>query len=96
MHCTLNNPVQPPVIIPDIPDESITCPAVDTNSITFIPSKVDCNRYYICYHGAPIRQQCIIGMHWNPNTNKCDYPDNAKCEVKVVSGFLEGINNSEI
>lgn len=89
MYCTLNNPVVPPpdVTVPDIIDEPVTCPSVDTNSITFLPSKVDCNRYYICYHGNPIRQQCITEMHWNPSTNKCDRPENAKCQVKTVKRF---------
>lgn len=87
MYCTLNDPVPPPVIVPEIFDEPVTCPAVDTNSITFVASKTDCNRYYICYHGIPIRQQCIIEMHWNTMTNKCDYPNNAKCEVQIVNTF---------
>ncbi|KAJ6647235.1 Peritrophin-1 [Pseudolycoriella hygida] len=80
--CTLNDPVKPPIVHPDITDETVNCPVVDTFSITFIASKIDCNRYYICYHGSPIRQQCIKEMHWNPAINKCDYPDNAKCEIK--------------
>lgn len=88
VYCTLNDPVKPPVIVPDEHDEPVTCPTVDTNFITFIASKIDCNRYYICYHGYPIRQQCIKEMHWNAVTNKCDYPDNAKCEVKVIENFF--------
>lgn len=83
VYCTLNDPVQPPIIVPEILDEPVNCPTVDTNTITFLASKVDCNRYYICYHGTPIRQQCIKEMHWNPTINKCDYPDNAKCQVKI-------------
>lgn len=80
--CTLNDPVPPPVIIPEDLDEPVTCPARDTNAITFIPSQIDCGRFYICYHGVPVRQQCITDMHWNAATNKCDYPNNAKCLVK--------------
>lgn len=73
-------PVTPPVDL----DEPVRCPATDTNSITFIASGIDCNRYYICYHGNPIRQQCIPDMHWNAAIKKCDYPNDAKCEVETI------------
>ncbi|XP_037032764.1 peritrophin-1 [Bradysia coprophila] len=81
VYCTLNDPVPPPVIVPEDLDEPVTCPAMDTSSITFIASRIDCSRFYICYHGVPIRQQCIKEMHWNAATNRCDYPDNAKCLI---------------
>lgn len=87
VHCTINEAPSPPDQQPEV-TEPITCPAFDSNSITFIASKIDCNQYYICYHGTPVRQQCIPGMHWNPIINKCDYPDNVKCEVKNVVTVL--------
>lgn len=83
MFCTFNDQIRPPpdVTVPELLDEPVNCPSVDTNSITFIASKVDCNRYYICYHGTPVRQQCISEMHWNPTILKCDKPENSKCQV---------------
>lgn len=88
--CTLNDPVIPPVRppVPDDLDEPVTCPAIDTNSITFIASQIDCSRYYICYHGVPIRQQCITEMHWNAATKRCDYPEYAKCLVNIIDNLL--------
>lgn len=61
--------------------ESIKCPITDSRSITFLPSKVDCGRYYICYHGKPIKQQCNENLHWNALENKCDQPAIVQCRV---------------
>lgn len=81
--CTLDQqPVPtpaPPTIVTD--SEPVQCPVRDSAEITFLASKVDCGRYFICYHGRPRRQQCIADMHWNVAVNRCDHPANAKCAV---------------
>lgn len=67
--------------------EDVSCPTPSTTNgedsqmITYIPSKTDCGRYFICYHGQPIKLQCTEGLHWSVVDNKCDQPINAHCQV---------------
>lgn len=69
---------------PEVIDEDgIECPQPDSKSITFVPSKIDCTRYYICYHGRPVQQNCIEDLHWNAKEKKCDYIENAECKVLI-------------
>ncbi|XP_059622857.1 probable chitinase 10 [Phlebotomus argentipes] len=73
----------PPTTVwdPDI-EAGIVCPSQDNPyRIIFLPSSVDCGRYYICYHGRPHRFQCVSGMYWNSFWAQCDYPQNTYCEV---------------
>lgn len=89
VECTLNQqpeqlqplpqPQPPPTIITE--SEAVECPTPDSAELTFLASKVDCGRYFICYHGRPRRQQCIADMHYNAATKRCDHPPNAKCPV---------------
>lgn len=65
-------------------DERVSCSLnIPTQIEQFIPSKIDCGRYFICYHGQPIRQHCISDLHWNVVENKCDQPNNARCQVNI-------------
>lgn len=83
VQCSLNTKPLPP---PNTLDEPVRCPILDSSDIiTFLGSAVDCGRYYICYHGLPMRQQCISDMHWNDLTKKCDHPKNAKCRVNTAN-----------
>lgn len=88
VNCTLNDPVDQPTPPPDTVEEPVQCPSRDPDALSFMPSQVDCSRYYICYHGRPIRQQCIKDLHWNTVINKCDYPTNAKCQVCIKENTI--------
>lgn len=66
---------------PDVED-GIICPATDNPvTIQFFPSLMDCERYYICYHGLPKSMRCLEGFYWNQVSQMCDYPINANCAV---------------
>lgn len=78
--CKLNNSNLPDVQEQD-EYENIKCPSKDSGNIRFIASKLDCSRYYICYHGRAIQQQCMNNLHWNLNARKCDHPKVANCKV---------------
>lgn len=54
---------------------------IDSQVIKFISSKLNCGRYYICYHGKAIQQQCNDNLQWNANESKCDHKSNVRCEV---------------
>lgn len=85
--CHLLASTTPPPVTPtrdpNIPDE-IFCPATDNPlSMQFLPSLVDCERYYICYHGQPNPLRCLEGFYWNQAMQMCDYPINANCPVSA-------------
>ncbi|KAJ6645710.1 Peritrophin-1 [Pseudolycoriella hygida] len=59
------------------------CPlSTEPFEIVFLPSNVDCEKYYICYNGKAIEQYCAPGIHWNAVTNQCDFVENARCSYE--------------
>lgn len=88
VHCTFDG--KPPYLNGHMEEEDeeevedLICPLNDSRNIKFIPSKLDCGRYYICYHGQAIRQQCIGNLKWNAIENKCDRPSNVRCQVNAL------------
>nr|CAH0109224.1 unnamed protein product [Daphnia galeata] len=57
-----------------------TCPEIDVTTV-YLPDNEQCEWFYICSNGNPIRQSCPPGMDWNRYINICDYPGNAKCPI---------------
>lgn len=51
----------------------------------FIPSNIDCEKYYLCYYGRPVPLHCLKGMHWNQLEYFCDDPYYAHCKVNPDS-----------
>lgn len=65
-------------------EDGINCPATENpHAIQFIPSLIDCERYYICYYGHPHPMYCLEGFYWNQALRRCDYPVNANCAVSI-------------
>lgn len=65
-------------------EDGIHCPATDNPLVMqFLPSLIDCERYYICYHGQPNPMRCLDGFYWNQAKQMCDYPIDANCAVSV-------------
>jgi len=56
-------------------------PTNDPTNITFIGSRVDCEKYFICYSGRPFEVRCAPGVHWNAADEQCDFPENANCTI---------------
>lgn len=83
VHCQINHSNSDPMQDTDEQDETIKCPSKDSGNLYFVASKVNCSRYFICYHGRAIRQQCMNNLHWNMAEKKCDYPKTANCKVCV-------------
>lgn len=40
------------------------------------PHPSDPNKYYHCQNGTAVLKACATGLHYNPNTGDCDYPEN--------------------
>ncbi|KAJ8925530.1 hypothetical protein NQ315_009369 [Exocentrus adspersus] len=54
------------------------CPAVDGEQPVYIPLP-DCTQFCQCSNGLPWLHNCPDGLHFNPNLNVCDWPENAGC-----------------
>uniref|UniRef100_A0A182SHY4 Chitin-binding type-2 domain-containing protein n=1 Tax=Anopheles maculatus TaxID=74869 RepID=A0A182SHY4_9DIPT len=64
------------------PSTTHTCPAIDDPvSPMYLPKVDDCSSYIMCYHGNPLIMQCPNGLEWNAANSRCDFPENAKCQV---------------
>jgi len=60
-------------------DNSVECPGNSNDEITFIPSPVDCSKYYVCVHSEPHEMSCPDGLWFDTELNVCNYPQNVKC-----------------
>lgn len=49
--------------------------------MTFLPSKVSCQEFSICYFGEAIPHSCAEGLHWDPENNWCNKPEIVNCQV---------------
>jgi len=52
-----------------------------SESIVYVGSSSSCGKYYICYYGQAILQECSSQLHWNAMTGKCDVPERAQCTL---------------
>ena len=44
-----------------------------------------CDQYYLCSNGGKMIQTCGPGLHWNNEKKLCDWPKEARCEVRSQS-----------
>ncbi|KAH8259575.1 hypothetical protein KR026_006779, partial [Drosophila bipectinata] len=52
-----------------------------SDRIVYVGSSSSCTKYYICYYGQAILQECSSQLHWNAMTGKCDVPERAQCTL---------------
>lgn len=53
----------------------------EQNRIVFAGSNSNCQQYFICYYGQAVLQECSANLHWNVETDKCDLPEKAGCQL---------------
>ncbi|KAJ0175048.1 hypothetical protein K1T71_009189 [Dendrolimus kikuchii] len=68
------------------------CAAEDSDGILVAHEK--CNKYYICNHGVPVARLCPGSLLFNPQTDKCDWPENVDCGDRVIPDPEDGDNGS--
>ena len=61
---------------------AVECPEGQDHEISFLPSPIDCSKYYVCVHSEPIEMECPAGLWFNNELNVCDFPDNVVCGGK--------------
>ncbi|EDW70059.2 protein obstructor-E [Drosophila virilis] len=59
------------------------------DSIVYIASKSQCDKYYICVDGLPANQSCASGLQFNPACNCCDFPSRANCTVESLQRNIQ-------
>ena len=59
---------------------AVECPEEQESEISFLPSPVDCSKFYVCTHNGPFEMNCPEGLWFNTELNVCDYPENVVCE----------------
>ena len=63
--------------------DRISCPdETDSDEITYLPSPVDCTKFYVCVHSRPVEMTCPEGLWFDSELNVCNYPTNATCGGK--------------
>lgn len=59
-------------------------PPCPSTGVSFRSHPHDCQGYFICASGSLIQHTCASGIHFNPDTLQCDYPQNANCRASRI------------
>ncbi|CAH1111373.1 unnamed protein product [Psylliodes chrysocephalus] len=71
---TQNNETTPNLCV----QADIKCPAIDPEFPVFT-GLPDCTKYCKCSNGTPYLFNCPANLHFNPEKNVCDWPEDAGC-----------------
>ncbi|XP_056647355.1 chondroitin proteoglycan 1-like [Diorhabda sublineata] len=58
------------------------CPR-DGSNAAYFPNKEDCGSFWQCSNGLPYLFNCPANLHFNPELNVCDYPQNVGCVIST-------------
>ncbi len=62
------------------------CPKEDPPGHTvLIADPSDCTAFFVCVNGVPIKMHCPDGLHFSDELDVCEWPRDAKCELRGVS-----------
>jgi hypothetical protein len=70
---TLSQPPPPP------PPPRVNCDGV--NDLDYVPSPVDCTKFYQCIENEPYLLSCPRGLYFNAETRTCTSADEANCVI---------------
>jgi len=74
---------------------AVECPTSQGDEISFVPSPVDCSKYYVCVHSEPVEMSCPEGLWFDRELNVCDFPANVDCAGTHVCANEKGICNCD-
>ena len=63
-------------------DNNVECPDSPNDDISFIPSPIDCSKYYVCEHSKPTQMSCPDGLWFDSKLNVCNFSQNVTCGGK--------------
>ncbi|XP_076751504.1 peritrophin-1 [Xylocopa sonorina] len=72
------------------------CPPHNSVDVILLPNPDDCGSYYSCNEGKAWLLNCSEGLHFNPELNVCDWPENVNCEVATTVAQEETPATEEI
>ncbi|XP_016999335.3 protein obstructor-E [Drosophila takahashii] len=49
--------------------------------LRYVPSKVSCDRYFLCGNGIPRMQTCTPGLYFSTKCDCCDIPSKSDCQI---------------
>lgn len=52
------------------------CPATGLSSFCYDRT---CTKYVLCFAGEPVVRECVDGLQYNAETDRCDYPQYVDC-----------------
>lgn len=70
---TLSQPPPPP------PPPRVSCEGV--NDLDYLPSPVDCSKFYQCIQGDPFLLSCPRGLYFSVEARRCTQPEEAGCVI---------------
>lgn len=63
------------------------CPMIDIIDNPVHLAHPDCTKFFKCYNGVPIEQNCSAGLHWHTRADMCDWPELADCKNQLPAAF---------
>lgn len=64
--------------------EQDPCPLYnDPTNLIYHQDDADCSKYYLCYENKMHEFSCAEGLHWDTENERCSYPQDAECEVRI-------------
>jgi len=63
---------------------AVECPENQGDEISFVPSPVDCSKYYVCVQSDPVEMNCPEGLWFDRELNVCDFPMNVDCAATHI------------
>lgn len=51
----------------------------------FYADPENCERFLQCSNGALYEMSCPAGLHFNPNSEVCEYSSNSSCEIETTT-----------
>ncbi|KAL4717053.1 hypothetical protein ACJJTC_016940 [Scirpophaga incertulas] len=76
-----------PALAPEI------CAAEGSENI--LVAHENCNQFYICNEGTPVALRCPGNLLFNPQTDKCDWPENVNCGDREIPNTDSGEGNGQ-
>ncbi|GLV44874.1 uncharacterized protein CBL_14554 [Carabus blaptoides fortunei] len=86
--CQKNETTAAPSTTTEIPSSNETwssCDGVPHYIDVLLPNPEDCGSYIQCVHQKPMVRPCPSGLHWSISTNRCDWPQIAKCNGTLLT-----------
>jgi len=61
-------------------DKQIKCmPECHQYNLTSFCYDRTCTKYVLCYYGIPVLRECLDGLQYNAETDRCDFPEFVDC-----------------